>query len=67
LETLSAAPANGRSNFRDIARSAQGMYEEAFFNEPQSRTGFTNFALAGGCAVNSVATRSAASRTFRRL
>ena len=43
---------------RDIARSVQAMYEEAFFNllEPlQKRTGLTDLALAGGCAANSVA------------
>jgi carbamoyltransferase len=43
---------------RDIARSVQAMYEEAFFNllQPlQKRTGLGNLALAGGCAANSVA------------
>ncbi len=43
---------------RDIARSVQAMYEEAFFNliEPlQRKTGTTDLALAGGCAANSVA------------
>ncbi|MFP5210548.1 MAG: carbamoyltransferase [Acidobacteriota bacterium] len=43
---------------RDIARSVQAMYEEAFFNllEPlQRKTGATDLALAGGCAANSVA------------
>ena len=43
---------------RDIARSAQAMYEEAFFNlvtRLQERTGLTNLTLAGGCAMNSVA------------
>lgn len=43
---------------RDIARSVQAMYEEAFFHliEPlQRRTGATDLALAGGCAANSVA------------
>ena len=43
---------------RDIARSVQGMYEEAFFHligHLQSATGLTDLALAGGCAANSVA------------
>jgi carbamoyltransferase len=43
---------------RDIARSAQAMYEEAFFHLIQflhRRHRVTNLALAGGCAMNSVA------------
>jgi carbamoyltransferase len=43
---------------RDIARSAQAMYEEAFLHlvESAHRTyGLKNLALAGGCAMNSVA------------
>jgi carbamoyltransferase len=43
---------------RDIARSAQAMYEEAFFNllnALHERTGLTDLTLAGGCAMNSVA------------
>ncbi len=43
---------------RDIARSVQAMYEEAFFNlirVAQKQHGLTNIALAGGCAANSVA------------
>jgi carbamoyltransferase len=43
---------------RDIARSVQGMYEEAFFNllrVIQTKSGLTDLALAGGCAMNSVA------------
>jgi carbamoyltransferase len=43
---------------RDIARSAQAMYEEAFFHlikSLQTRHRLTNLALAGGCAMNSVA------------
>jgi len=46
------------SAHQDIARSAQAMYEEAFFNllqNVQRRSGFTDIALAGGCAMNSVA------------
>lgn len=43
---------------RDIARSAQAMYEEAFFNLLNllyERHKVPNIALAGGCAMNSVA------------
>lgn len=43
---------------RDIARSAQAMYEEAFFNLLNAqyvRHKLPNIALAGGCAMNSVA------------
>lgn len=43
---------------RDLARSVQAMYEEAFFHiigHLQARSGLTNLALAGGCANNSVA------------
>jgi carbamoyltransferase len=43
---------------RDIARSVQAMYEEAFFHlvlPLQRRSGLTTIALAGGCAMNSVA------------
>ena len=56
---------------RDIARSVQAMYEEAFFNllEPlQKRTGLTNLALAGGCAANSVANGKVRRQTpFKRV
>lgn len=43
---------------RDIARSVQAMYEEAFFNllnVLHARHKLPNIALAGGCAMNSVA------------
>jgi carbamoyltransferase len=43
---------------RDIARSVQVTYEEAFFNllnKLQESTGLTDITLAGGCAMNSVA------------
>jgi len=43
---------------RDIARSVQAMYEEAFFhllNRLHARYGLEALALAGGCAMNSVA------------
>jgi carbamoyltransferase len=42
----------------DMARSAQAMYEEAFFamlNALHKRYGCTNLALSGGCGMNSVA------------
>jgi carbamoyltransferase len=43
---------------RDIARSAQAIYEEAFFNLLNllyRRHSISTIALAGGCAMNSVA------------
>jgi carbamoyltransferase len=43
---------------KDIARSVQAMYEEAFFNllnVLHKRHGSANLCLAGGCAMNSVA------------
>lgn len=43
---------------RDIARSVQAMYEEAFFaliTPLQKRHGVDTITLAGGCAMNSVA------------
>jgi carbamoyltransferase len=43
---------------RDIARSTQAMYEEAFFHllcTLHARHGLDSIALAGGCAMNSVA------------
>jgi carbamoyltransferase len=43
---------------RDIARSVQAMYEESFFHligNVQEKHGLTDLALAGGCAMNSVA------------
>jgi carbamoyltransferase len=56
---------------RDIARSVQAMYEEAFFHligTLQKRYGLTNLALAGGCAMNSVANGKVRRMTpFRRV
>jgi carbamoyltransferase len=56
---------------RDIARSAQALYEEAFFNlldALQKRCGLTDLALAGGCAMNSVANGKVRRMTpFRRV
>ena len=55
----------------DIARSAQALYEEAFFNlldVLQKRCGLTDLALAGGCAMNSVANGKVRRMTpFRRV
>ena len=56
---------------RDLARSVQAMYEEAFFNlitPLQARSGLTDLALAGGCAANSVANGKVRRQTpFRRV
>jgi carbamoyltransferase len=56
---------------RDIARSVQSMYEEAFFNligKLHERYGLDTLALAGGCAMNSVANGKVRRITpFRRL
>jgi carbamoyltransferase len=55
----------------DIARSVQVMYEEAFFyliQSAQIRYGLTDLALAGGCAMNSVANGKVRRVTpFRRV
>lgn len=54
-----------------IAASMQAMYEEAFFHvlsEVHARTGERNLALAGGCAMNSVANGKVFERSaFREL
>jgi carbamoyltransferase len=56
---------------RDIARSAQAMYEAAFFHLLrilQERSGLADLALAGGCAMNSVANGKVRRMTpFRRV
>jgi carbamoyltransferase len=56
---------------RDIARSVQAMYEEAFFHligPLQQRFDLTDIALAGGCAMNSVANGKIRRMTrFRRV
>jgi carbamoyltransferase len=56
---------------RDIARSVQAMYEEAFFHligPLQQRFGLSDIALAGGCAMNSVANGKIRRQTpFRRV
>jgi carbamoyltransferase len=55
----------------DIARSAQLVYEEAFFHlltNLQQRSGLYDVALAGGCAMNSVANgKIRRSTPFRRV
>jgi len=51
---------------RDLARSTQVMYEEAFFHlldTLQPKHGATAIALAGGCAANSVANGKIRRRT----
>jgi carbamoyltransferase len=59
------------SRHRNIARSVQAMYEEAFFHlirHAQAEYGSTNLALAGGCAMNSVANGKVQRVTgFRRV
>lgn len=56
---------------RDIAQSAQAIYEEAFFNllkALHSRHGLDDICLAGGCAANSVANGKVRRMTpFRRV
>jgi carbamoyltransferase len=51
---------------RDLARSAQAMYEEAFFHlldHLHATTGLDRIALAGGCGNNSVANGKVRRRT----
>jgi carbamoyltransferase len=56
---------------RNIARSVQAMYEEAFFhllNHLAEHYKLTDVALAGGCAMNSVANGKIRRKTpFRRV
>lgn len=55
----------------DLARSAQAMYEEAFFNlleAARAGSGLTDVVLAGGCANNSVANGKVRRQTpFKRV
>jgi len=55
----------------DIAHSAQLLYEEIFFHvveDLRRRTGLTDLALAGGCALNSSANGKLLERTgFKRV
>jgi carbamoyltransferase len=59
------------SRHRDIARSVQVMYEEAFFhllNGLHARYGGEALCLSGGCAMNSVANGKVYAKTpFRRM
>ncbi|MGR9072532.1 MAG: carbamoyltransferase family protein [Gammaproteobacteria bacterium] len=51
---------------QDIARSVQAMYEDAFFhllNRLHEKHGLESLALAGGCAMNSVANGKVARNT----
>ena len=75
LEEL-LGPARGKDDalaqrHKDIARSVQAMYEEAFFNllnVLHRRHGLDALALAGGCAMNSVANGKVYRNTpFKRL
>jgi carbamoyltransferase len=75
LEEL-LGPARGKDEaltdrHRDIARSVQAMYEEAFFHllaHLHDAHGLDSLALAGGCAMNSVANGKVARATpFKRL
>jgi carbamoyltransferase len=56
---------------KDLARSTQAMYEEAFFallNALHARHPCPNLALSGGCAMNSVANGKVYLRTpFRKM
>ncbi len=69
-------PARGKDEeltrrHKDIARSVQAMYEEAFFhllNRLHERHGLEALALAGGCAMNSVANGKVYRNTpFKRM
>lgn len=57
--------------YKDIARSVQVMYEEAFFhllNRLYERHGLDTLCLAGGCAMNSVANGKILLKTpFKRV
>ncbi len=69
-------PARGESEtleqrHKDLARSMQARYEEVFFgmlNALQQRYGLDTLALAGGCAMNSVANGKIYANTrFKRI
>jgi carbamoyltransferase len=66
-----AADAPLEQRHRDLARSAQAMYEEAFFHLLQhvhERYRLDALCLSGGCAMNSVANGKVYQKTpFRRL
>ena len=74
IDLLGPARAAGdplEQRHKDLARSAQAMYEEAFFallNSLHRRRPSPNLALSGGCAMNSVANGKVYLRTpFRKM
>ncbi|HBI15596.1 MAG TPA: carbamoyltransferase [Desulfobulbaceae bacterium] len=76
LETLLGFPARGKDEplkdcHRDLAHSAQAMYEEAFFNilaTAHARHPVEALTLAGGCGMNSVANGKVYRRSpFKRM
>src|SRR2546423_456518 len=74
IDLLGPARAAGdplEQRHKDRARSAQAMYEEAFFallNSLHRRRPSANLALSGGCAMNSVANGKVYLRTpFRKM
>lgn len=73
-ELLGPSRGNGQEltqYHKDVARSIQAMYEKAFFhllNHLHGQHGIDNLALAGGCAMNSVANGKVFANTpFKRL
>jgi carbamoyltransferase len=76
LEKLFGFPARGKNEpledcHRDLAHSAQAMYEEAFFNileTAYAEHGIDTLTLAGGCGMNSVANGKVYRRSpFKRM
>ena len=74
VDLLGASPPEGApvtEKHKDIAASVQAMYEEAFFhllNHAYRRYRLDTLALAGGCAMNSVANGKIYGHTpFRKL
>ncbi len=74
VELLGPARQSGEpltQRHKDIARSVQAMYEEAFFhllNTLHARHGLDAVAVAGGCGMNSVANGKIALKTpFKRV
>lgn len=76
MEQLFGFPARGKDEpladcHRDLAHSAQAMYEEAFFTLLEAahvRHGIDTLTLAGGCGMNSVANGKVYRRSpFKRM
>jgi carbamoyltransferase len=76
MEQLFGFPARGKDEpledcHRDLAHSAQAMYEEAFFTileTAHARHGIDTLTLAGGCGMNSVANGKVYRRSpFKRM